>query len=53
MKCFTIKEVPITFEDLKVGYSKMKADIATEAFMMVLKLWVRSGFRRSPKKKAK
>lgn len=53
MKGFTIKEVPITFEDRKVGYSKMKADIATEAFMMVLKLWVRSGFRRSPKKKAK
>ena len=51
MKGFTIREVPITFEDRKVGYSKMKADIATEATLMVLKLWARSGFRRSPKKK--
>ncbi|MBQ9431509.1 MAG: polyprenol monophosphomannose synthase [Kiritimatiellae bacterium] len=51
MKGFTIKEVPIIFEDRKSGYSKMRANIATEAFCMVLKLWARSGFRRSPRKK--
>ncbi|MBP5320008.1 MAG: polyprenol monophosphomannose synthase [Kiritimatiellae bacterium] len=51
MRGFSIKEVPIIFEDRRAGYSKMKANIATEAFIMVLKLWIRSGFRRSPKKK--
>jgi dolichol-phosphate mannosyltransferase len=49
MKGFQIREVPIVFEDRRAGYSKMKANIATEAFMMVLKLWARCGFRRSPK----
>lgn len=49
MKGFTIKEIPIVFEDRKTGYSKMKVNIATEAFMMVLKLWARCGLRRSPK----
>lgn len=51
MKGFSIKEVPITFEERRAGYSKMKANIATEAMLMVLRLWVRCGFRRSPKKK--
>lgn len=50
MKGFRIQEVPIVFEDRRAGYSKMKANIATEAFLMVLKLWIRSGFRRSPEK---
>jgi dolichol-phosphate mannosyltransferase len=49
MQGFSIKEVPIVFEDRKAGYSKMKTNIATEAFLMVLKLWARCGFRRSPK----
>ena len=49
MKGFSIKEVPIVFEDRRAGYSKMRANIATEAFMMVLKLWARCGFRRSPR----
>jgi dolichol-phosphate mannosyltransferase len=51
MKGFTVKEVPIIFEDRRAGYSKMRANIATEAFMMVLKLWARCGFRRSPRVK--
>ena len=51
MKGFAIREVPIVFEDRRAGYSKMKANIATEAFLMVLKLWVRCGFRRSPRAK--
>jgi dolichol-phosphate mannosyltransferase len=49
MQGFTVKEIPIVFEDRKAGYSKMKANIATEAFLMVLKLWARCGYRRSPK----
>ena len=51
MKGFTIKEVPITFEDRRAGTSKMRANIATEALVMVLKLWARCGFRRRPKVK--
>ena len=49
MKGFTIQEVPIVFEDRRAGYSKMRANIATEAFVMVLKLWARCGFRRTPR----
>ena len=48
MKGFAIREVPIVFEDRRAGYSKMRANIATEAFVMVLKLWARCGFKRSP-----
>ena len=51
MKGFAIREVPIVFEDRRAGYSKMRANIATEAFLMVLKLWARCGFRRSPRPK--
>ena len=50
MKGFTVKEVPIVFEDRRAGYSKMRANIAYEAVMMVLRLWGRCGFRRSPRK---
>jgi dolichol-phosphate mannosyltransferase len=53
MKGFAIREVPIVFEDRRAGYSKMRSDIATEAFAMVLKLWARCGFRRAPRAGAK
>jgi dolichol-phosphate mannosyltransferase len=53
MKGFAIKEVPIVFEDRRAGYSKMRANIAYEAVMMVLRLWGRCGFRRSPQARAK
>jgi dolichol-phosphate mannosyltransferase len=53
MKGFVIREVPIVFEDRRAGYSKMRANIATEAFLMVLKLWARCGYRRSPRVEAK
>ena len=53
MKGFSICEVPIVFEDRRAGYSKMKANIATEAFVMVLKLWARCGFRRTPRHEKK
>lgn len=49
MMGFKIKEVPIVFEDRVAGYSKMSSDIAFEAFMMVLKLWHRCGYRRKPR----
>jgi len=50
MKGFRIREIPITFEDRRAGYSKMSRAIAKEAFFMVLRLAARSGFRRSPRK---
>jgi dolichol-phosphate mannosyltransferase len=49
IKGFVIREVPIVFEDRRAGYSKMRANIAYEAVMMVLRLWARCGFRRSPR----
>ena len=48
MKGFRIREIPITFEDRRAGYSKMSRAIAKEAFFMVLRLAAQSGFRRSP-----
>jgi dolichol-phosphate mannosyltransferase len=47
---FRIQEIPIVFEDRRAGYSKMNTGIAGEAFLMVLKLACRSGFRRWPKR---
>ncbi|MBM4164555.1 MAG: polyprenol monophosphomannose synthase [Lentisphaerae bacterium] len=47
---FRVKEIPIVFEDRRAGYSKMNTGIAGEAFLMVLKLAWRSGFRRWPKR---
>ncbi len=49
---FRIKEVPIVFEERRTGYSKMKTDIATEAMLVVLRLWARCGFRRAPRRRA-
>ncbi len=50
MKGFRIREIPITFEDRRAGYSKMSTAIAQEAFFMVIKLAARCGFRRSPRR---
>jgi len=49
MKGFRIQELPIVFEDRRVGYSKMSMGIAKEAVFMVLKLAARHWFRRQPK----
>jgi len=49
MKGFRIREIPIIFEDRRMGYSKMSMGIAREAFTMVLKLAARNGFRRRPR----
>jgi len=48
LKGFRIGEVPITFEDRRVGYSKMNSVIFTEALWLVWKLAFRYGFRRRP-----
>lgn len=52
MRGFRLKEIPIVFEDRRAGYSKMNSGIAGEAFLMVLKLALRSGLRRWPRKQA-
>jgi dolichol-phosphate mannosyltransferase len=46
---FRIREIPITFEDRRAGYSKMSLAIFRESFCMVWRLAARSGFRRRPK----
>ena len=51
MKGFRIQEIPIVFEDRRMGYSKMNMAIAREAFLMVLRLAASHGFRRSPRAK--
>jgi len=49
MRGFRIVEVPITFEERRSGQSKMSSAIVHEALLMVWKLLLRSGFRRSPR----
>ena len=49
MRGFTIKEVPILFEDRRSGYSKMSSKIVREALYMVPKLAFSNGFRRRPR----
>lgn len=48
MKGFRIKEVPITFEDRRSGYSKMSLDIFRESLWMVWRLALRNKLRRRP-----
>jgi len=43
-----IVEVPIIFTDRFQGSSKMSGKIVREAFLMVWRLWLQSGLRRSP-----
>lgn len=49
MKARRLIEIPIIFRDRAAGYSKMNINIAFESMLMVLKVWARSGFRRSPR----
>lgn len=48
MQGFCIKEIPITFEDRRSGYSKMNLNIFRESLWMVWKLAFQRGFRRTP-----
>ena len=44
-----IEEVPIVFTDRIKGRSKMSGHIVREAVVMVLRLWLQNGLRRSPR----
>jgi dolichol-phosphate mannosyltransferase len=48
-----IVEVPIIFTDRFQGRSKMSSKIMREAFVMVWRLWLQNGLRRSPRAKKK
>lgn len=50
LKGMRVAEVPIVFTERIQGSSKMSPKIVREALFMVWRLWIRSGFRRSPKK---
>lgn len=45
-----VTEVPIVFTDRLHGQSKMSRYIVREAFVMVWRLWLQHGLRRSPRK---
>ena len=47
----TIVEVPIIFTERIQGRSKMSGKIVREAFVMVWRLWLQNGLRRSPRMK--
>ena len=48
MHGFRVKEIPITFEDRRSGYSKLSLRIFRESFWMVWKLAFSRGFCRTP-----
>jgi dolichol-phosphate mannosyltransferase len=45
-----VAEVPIIFTDRFQGSSKMSSKIVREALLMVWRLWIQNGLRRSPRK---
>jgi len=45
---FRIREIPITFEDRRSGYSKMSKAIMKEALTIVWKIAIRNSFKRRP-----
>jgi dolichol-phosphate mannosyltransferase len=48
---FKVTEVPIVFTDRLHGKSKMSGNIVREALVMVWRLWLQNGLRRSPRKR--
>lgn len=44
-----ITEVPIIFTERAQGHSKMSGNIVSEAFIMVWRLWLQNGCRRTPR----
>jgi dolichol-phosphate mannosyltransferase len=46
-----IVEVPIIFTDRVEGQSKISRNIVREALIMVWRLWLQNGLRRSPRRK--
>ncbi|MGA2542217.1 MAG: polyprenol monophosphomannose synthase [Verrucomicrobiota bacterium] len=49
MSGMRVAEVPIIFTERMQGCSKMSGNIVWEALIMVWGLWIKCGFRRSPK----
>ena len=47
---FKVVEVPIIFTERTEGHSKMCGQIFRESLIMVWRLWLRNGLRRSPRK---
>ena len=48
-----IMEVPIIFTERSQGRSKISGKIVREAFVMVWRLWLQNGLRRSPRMKTR
>jgi dolichol-phosphate mannosyltransferase len=48
---FRVAEIPITFVDRRSGYSKMNSAIFWESLLMVWRLSIRNGFRRTPRRR--
>jgi len=48
---YKVVEVPIIFTERLLGHSKMSGHIVQEALIMVWRLWLQNGCRRSPRKK--
>ena len=48
MQGMKIVEVPIIFTERFQGHSKMSGKIVREALIMVWRLWIQCGLRRSP-----
>jgi len=48
-----IMEVPIIFTERSQGRSKISGKIVREAFLMVWRLWLQNGLRRSPRMKTR
>lgn len=48
---YKIVEVPIIFTEREHGHSKMSGHIVREALIMVWRLWLQNGCRRSPRQK--
>jgi dolichol-phosphate mannosyltransferase len=51
-KGMRVAEVPIIFTERFEGCSKMSGNIVWEALIMVWRLWIQCGFRRSPPRRA-
>ncbi|MGH7939696.1 MAG: polyprenol monophosphomannose synthase [Limisphaerales bacterium] len=47
---FKVIEVPIIFTERVEGHSKMSRQIVREALLMVWRLWLQNGLRRTPRK---
>jgi dolichol-phosphate mannosyltransferase len=49
---YKVVEVPIIFTERVEGHSKMSGHIVREALLMVWRLWLQNGLRRTPRKRS-